>query len=164
MGANWVEGVGGEHVNPIWTLANKYDLKTFYSDWSNLSYNIYAQEGGILPQSVVAGPYEKASASSDFSANLSTTLTENGAEDISILASQRVFGHVPETPLEMAIDFFFYDFEIAEPPRVTSLKNVEPIATFEYYGEDEYFVADSRGYEHVVQRLARSFSPAVTEP
>jgi hypothetical protein len=53
---------------------------------------VVMHRGGILPQSVVAGPYEKASASSDFSANLSTTLTANGVEDISILASQRVFG------------------------------------------------------------------------
>jgi polyamine oxidase len=48
-------------------------------------------------------------------------------------------------------------FGYTEPPRVTSLKNVEPIATFEYYGEDEYFVADSRGYEHIVHKLAEEF-------
>ncbi|GLJ36657.1 hypothetical protein SUGI_0737450 [Cryptomeria japonica] len=158
MGANWVEGVGSrENVNPIWTLANKYSLRTFKSDWHNISYNIYDQEGGILPHSVVAEPYERALASSEFSENLSLTFTESGEEDISILASQRVFGHVPTTPLEMAIDFFFYDFEISEPPRVTSLKNVEPIATFEDFGEDSYFVADRRGYEYVVHRLAQEF-------
>ncbi|GLJ36654.1 hypothetical protein SUGI_0737400 [Cryptomeria japonica] len=158
MGANWVEGVGSaENVNPIWPLAQKYNLRNFKSDWSNLSYNIYDQEGSLLPQSVVAGPFEKATESSDFSANLSETFTANGEDDISILASQRVFGHIPTTPLEMAIDFFFYDFEIAEPPRVTSLMNVEPIATFEDFGDDSYFIADSRGYEHVVHQLAKRF-------
>ncbi|XP_057817271.1 polyamine oxidase 7 [Cryptomeria japonica] len=158
MGANWVQGVGSrENVNPIWTLANKYNLLTFKSNYDNISYNIYDQEGGILPQSVVAEPYERALASSEFSENLSLTFRENGEEDISILASQRVSGHVPTTPLEMAIDFFVYDYETAEPPRVTSLKNVEPSATFEDYGVDNYFVADSRGYEHVVHRLAQEF-------
>lgn len=157
MGANWVEGVGGKHMNPIWSLAQKYKLRTTYSDYSNISYNIYHQEGGILPQSVVARPYALGNASSDFSSSLSEYFRKSGQEDISILASQRAFGHVPVTPLEMALDFYFYDFEIAEPPRVTSLKNVEPIATFEYYGDDEYFVADSRGYEYIAHKLAQEF-------
>ncbi|XP_059064728.1 polyamine oxidase 7-like, partial [Cryptomeria japonica] len=100
-------------TNPIWPLANKYKMRSFLSDWNNLSYNIYGQEGGILPQSVVARPYKLASLSSDFSSNLSTLLQKTGGEDISILASQRTFGHVPITPLEMAIDFFMYDFEMA---------------------------------------------------
>ncbi|GLJ36658.1 hypothetical protein SUGI_0737470 [Cryptomeria japonica] len=137
MGANWVEGAGSqENVNPIWTLVNKYNLRSFTSDWDNLSYNIYDQEGGILPQSVVAEPFERATASSEFC---------------------RVFGHVPTTPLEMAIDYYFYDYEISEPPRVTSLKNVEPVPSFEVFGDDNYFIADRRGFEHIVHRLAREF-------
>ncbi|KAH9304248.1 hypothetical protein KI387_008652, partial [Taxus chinensis] len=158
MGANWVEGVGSEDdVNPIWTLANKYNLSTFYSDYSNISYNIYSQEGDLLPQSEVAPVFDKASDQSDFSENISDTFRANGIEDISILTSQRIYKHVPTTPLEMAIDFYFYDFESAEPPRVTSLMHVEPYATFVDFGEDNYFVADSRGYEHVVHELAKGF-------
>ncbi|KAH9314939.1 hypothetical protein KI387_023566, partial [Taxus chinensis] len=158
MGANWVEGVGSKHnVNPIWTFSNKYNLRKFYSDYSNISYNIYSQEGDILPQSVVAPAFEKASAQSDFSENISLSFRANGEEDISILSSQRVFRHVPTTPVEMAIDFYYYDFETAEPPRVTSLTHVEPFATFVDFGEDNYFVADSRGYEHIVYELAKDF-------
>eukprot|EP00252_Welwitschia_mirabilis_P025972 TRINITY_DN8314_c0_g1_i1.p1 TRINITY_DN8314_c0_g1~~TRINITY_DN8314_c0_g1_i1.p1 ORF type:complete len:528 (-),score=50.91 TRINITY_DN8314_c0_g1_i1:115-1668(-) len=157
LGANWVEGVGGAHVNPIWTLANKYKLRNFISDWSNISSNIYRQSGGLHPQSETARPYKMATLASDFASELSESLKRKHLEDISILSAQRVHGYVPQTPLEMAVDFFFYDFEIAEPPRVTSLKNVEPIHTFEYYGEDEYFVADSRGYEHIVHSLAKEF-------
>eukprot|EP01018_Ginkgo_biloba_P022622 Gb_35100 [translate_table: standard] len=48
-------------------------------------------------------------------------------------------------------------FACAELPRVTSLKNVEPIATFDTYGEDEYFVADSRGYEYLLHKIAEEF-------
>ncbi|KAH9304246.1 hypothetical protein KI387_008650, partial [Taxus chinensis] len=158
MGANWVEGVGSEdNVNPIWTLANKYNLTKFYSDYSNITYNIYSQEGDLLPQSEVAPVFDKASDQSDFSENISDTFKANGIEDISILSSQRIYQHVPTTPLEMAIDFYFYDFESAEPPRVTSLIHVEPYATFVDFGEDNYFVADSRGYEHVVHELAKGF-------
>jgi hypothetical protein len=45
----------------------------------------------------------------------------------------------------------------AEPPRVTSLRNVIPNPTFEYYGTDEYLVADSRGYVHLLHELAKDF-------
>ena len=48
-------------------------------------------------------------------------------------------------------------FECSEPPRVTSLKNVLPNPTFDEFGEDEYFVADSRGYEHIVHKIAQEF-------
>lgn len=50
-------------------------------------------------------------------------------EDISLLASQRLKNHVPSTPVEMAIDYYTYDYEFAEPPRVTSLQNTEPLST-----------------------------------
>lgn len=43
IGANWVEGVNGPQVNPIWTMANKIRLRNFYSDFANLSSNIYKQ-------------------------------------------------------------------------------------------------------------------------
>lgn len=41
MGANWVEGVNGRKVNPIWKIANKLHLRKFYSDYSNISSNTY---------------------------------------------------------------------------------------------------------------------------
>ena len=44
-----------------------------------------------------------------------------------------------------------------EPPRITSLKNVIPNPTFEYYGYDEYLVADKRGYVHLLHQLAKEF-------
>lgn len=44
IGANWVEGVGGEKENPIWTLANEYNLTLSYTDFSNVSANTYSQK------------------------------------------------------------------------------------------------------------------------
>lgn len=41
LGATWVEGVNGPEVNPIWTLAQDIKLRTFFSDYSNVSTNIY---------------------------------------------------------------------------------------------------------------------------
>jgi polyamine oxidase len=47
MGANWVEGVNGDEMNPIWTMANGtggLNLRTFRSDFDNLARNTYKQE------------------------------------------------------------------------------------------------------------------------
>ncbi|XP_020529593.1 polyamine oxidase-like isoform X1 [Amborella trichopoda] len=63
----------------------------------------------------------------------------------------------PKHPWKMAVDYMAYDVEIAEPPRITSLNNVESIPTMSYYGEDEQFVADEHRYKYVVHRLAGEF-------
>lgn len=61
------------------------------------------------------------------------------------------------TPLEMAIDYFFNDYEDAEAPRITSLKTTYPRNQLVDFGEDSYFVADPRGFESVVHSVAKQF-------
>lgn len=63
----------------------------------------------------------------------------------------------PATPVDMAVDYRKYDYEFAEPPRVTSLQNAVPLPTFTDFGDDVYFVADQRGYESVVYYLAGQY-------
>eukprot|EP00250_Pteridium_aquilinum_P019453 c24437_g1_i1 orf=123-1817(-) len=157
LGANWVEGVAGKEVNPIWRLAKEFNLRTFYSDYDNITSNFYSQEGTLLPLSTVKPQFDLSQAAVEFTNKLSESLNANKEEDISILTSQRMFGKVPTSPLDMAIDYYNYDYEAAEPPRITSLKNVLPRPTFHDYGEDLYLVADSRGYVHVVHQLAKTF-------
>jgi polyamine oxidase len=46
-GANWVEGVNGDEMNPIWSMANGtggLNLRTFRSDFDHLSSNTYKKE------------------------------------------------------------------------------------------------------------------------
>lgn len=44
MGANWVSGVGGPEVNPIWVMANsKLQLRSLRSNFENISSNIHKQ-------------------------------------------------------------------------------------------------------------------------
>ncbi|RVX10496.1 Polyamine oxidase [Vitis vinifera] len=157
MGANWVEGVGGSEMNPIWEMVNKIKLKTFFSDYDNVSSNTYKQVGGLYAESVAQHLLDSLDNVVEFSENLSTLLTAKKQEDISVLTAQRLKNRVPSTPLEMAIDYYNYDYEFAEPPRVTSLQNTAPLPTFANFGEDLYFVGDSRGYESVVHYVAKQF-------
>jgi polyamine oxidase len=54
----------------------------------------------------------------------------------------------PKTPIELAIDFILHDFEMAE---------VEPISTYVDFGEREFLVADERGYECLLYKMAEEF-------
>lgn len=57
----------------------------------------------------------------------------------------------------MVVDYYHNDYEDGEPPKVTSLKHTYPRNEFVDHGEDPHFVADPRGFEIVVQYLAKQF-------
>ncbi|PWZ56687.1 hypothetical protein Zm00014a_016168 [Zea mays] len=44
IGANWVEGLGGDQLNPIWPLVNStLKLRNFYSDFDSVVGNVYKE-------------------------------------------------------------------------------------------------------------------------
>eukprot|EP01018_Ginkgo_biloba_P036300 Gb_23546 [translate_table: standard] len=149
-GAGWVQGVGGEQTNPIWELAQKHNLRTCYSDYSNARFNIYDQSGKVLPRSVAAASYETAVKAANQALGLEASVKSDvGRESLSILSSQELdCAFVPSTPTELAIDFILHDFEMAE---------VEPIPTYTEFGEREFLVADDRGYDYLLHKLAQDF-------
>ncbi|KAG6498262.1 polyamine oxidase 6-like [Zingiber officinale] len=153
VGANWIQGVHGEKMNPIWQMAEKLHLKTFFSDYSNISSNTYSQSGVLYERSVVEQALKVSEKVVEDGGIYSHSLPSDGHEDISILGFQRIKKHAPATPLEMAVDYYTNDYESAEPPRVTSLQGTLPIRTFTDFGEDDYFVADERGFESLVHHL-----------
>ncbi|CAI0398719.1 unnamed protein product [Linum tenue] len=155
MGANWYNS-GGPVANPLVDLAKKVNLKSYINDYSNIAENTYKQEGGLYPKKDVEKVDEVATARDEYCSNFSKMLSRNKKKDVdvSILASQRLYGRPPLTPLEMVIDFYHNDYEDAEPPKVTSLKHTYPRAQFEEHGEYPHFVMDPRGFEVLVQYLA----------
>jgi polyamine oxidase len=146
-GAGWVTGVGGTKINPILELANKHSLHICYSDYSNAAFNIYDSSGARVPGSVAAASYQLAvdSANRALAIESASTMVD-GRGVANYVSSLEEF--VPSTPLELAIDYILHDFEMAE---------VEPIPTFTEFGEREFIVADDRGYEFVVHKLAEEF-------
>ncbi|KAL1802633.1 hypothetical protein ACET3Z_031280 [Daucus carota] len=142
LGAGWVAGVGGTKINPVWDLAKQANLRTCFSDYSNARYNIYDPSGKIFPSGIAADSYQKAVESAmqklkNEEENNDLDGTKNTDQPCS-----------PETPIELAIDFILHDFEMAE---------VEPISTYVDFGEKEFLVADERGYEHLLYKMAEKF-------
>ncbi|KZV30938.1 polyamine oxidase 1 [Dorcoceras hygrometricum] len=137
LGAGWIAGVGGKQSNPVWDLARQHNLRTCFSDYSNARYNIYDNNGKIFPSCIAADSYKKA-----VDAAIQKLRYEQANQDYDDTSS------APKTPIELAIDFILHDFEMAE---------VEPISTFVDFGEREFLVADERGYESLLYKMAESF-------
>uniref|UniRef100_A0A803L8N4 Amine oxidase domain-containing protein n=1 Tax=Chenopodium quinoa TaxID=63459 RepID=A0A803L8N4_CHEQI len=158
MGANWLHGVGGPKRNPLYEMSEKIHLKKFYSDFNNVSLNTYKQEGGRYKENEVDAAFSKADKTLDDGEKFSKVLnSENNGDDMSILSFERLQKTDPRSTLEKMVDFFTFDGEQAEAPRVTSLRQVLPMAESHDFGENSYFVADSRGFESLVHLIAKQF-------
>ncbi|KAJ0982227.1 hypothetical protein J5N97_010482 [Dioscorea zingiberensis] len=138
-------------------MAQELHLRNFYSNYDNISLNCYKEGGGLYHSTVVDKAIGTVDEVENSGANLSSSLPSSGRDDISLLTMQRLMNRVPSDPVEMVIDYYTYDYEFAEPPRVTSMQNTVPLATFANFGEDLHFVADQRGYESLVYHLAYQF-------
>ncbi|KAG8486439.1 hypothetical protein CXB51_019753 [Gossypium anomalum] len=180
LGAGWIAGVGGKESNPVWEIAAKLGLRTCFSDYSNARYNIYDRSGKIFPSGIAADSYKKAV---DSAIQKLKGLESNCVED----ATNRTdFTLTPKTPIELAIDFILHDFEMAGkssnsfllspawmPRKAMQMKifecflsciwnfgshtEVEPISTYVDFGEREFLVADERGYEYLLYKMAEEF-------
>ncbi|EMS59492.1 Polyamine oxidase [Triticum urartu] len=96
MGANWVEGVNGDEMNPIWTMANGtggLNLRTFRSDFDHLASNTYKQEGGLYDEKIVEKIIERMDEVEESGSKLSGTLHHSGQQDMSVMAMQRLNDH-----------------------------------------------------------------------
>ncbi|XP_047084919.1 polyamine oxidase 1-like [Lolium rigidum] len=164
MGANWVEGVNGGKMNPIWPIVNStLKLRNFRSDFDGLAGNVYKEKGGVYDKAFVQKRLERSDEVEESGGKLAAKLNSSGQDDMSILAMQRLNNHQPNgpsSPVDMVLDYYKYDYEFAEPPRVTSLQNTVPLATFQDFGDDLFFVADQRGFEAVVYFLAGQYLKA----
>ncbi|KAM7266053.1 hypothetical protein ACFE04_003736 [Oxalis oulophora] len=143
LGAGWIAGVGGKVVNPVWELAKQSGLRSCFSDYSNARYNIYDQSGKIFPSEIADDSYNKAV---DSAIQKLRSLEENHVGDDVFAEAEPICA--AKSPLDLAIDFILHDFEMAE---------VEPISTYVEYGEQEHLVADERGYECLLYKMAESF-------
>ena len=51
VGANWVEGVNGGKMNPIWPIVNStLKLRNFRSDFDYLAQNVYKEEYVVVSE------------------------------------------------------------------------------------------------------------------
>ena len=157
LGANWIQGVDPsgsprERVNPIWELKQRCGLEGQLSDFD--SRIVYGENGVDLTSALrdddLDAAYERVE-------QLSKSQQAAGLPDISTRAALNMSNWISSSPGDNFIDWFAFDFCFAEPPKVSSLHQSRPLATYDEFGDEDFFVTDQRGYAHLAHCLAEDF-------
>ncbi|KAH8701862.1 amine oxidase [Talaromyces proteolyticus] len=156
LGANWVQGLGvsGGPQNPIWTMAQKYNLTNTYSNYSSiLTYN----ETGFTDFSDLLDVYD----------NADTIMGDNSGEillhnlqDQTARTGLSLAGWKPKQNMAaQAVEWWEWDWESAYSPEESSLvfgvagNNV----TFNYFSDANNFVFDQRGFSTIFKHEASAY-------
>ncbi|KAJ5085823.1 hypothetical protein N7532_010594 [Penicillium argentinense] len=164
MGANWVQGLGnpGGPQNPIWTLAQKYNLKTHYSNYDNIStYN----DKGYSDYSHLLDAYDKAYDIANKKAGeiLTQNLQDQTAQSGLALAGWNPGKHDMEA---QAVDWWKWDFEDNFTPLESSLVYGcagDNLTSNVFSGHDN-FVLDPRGFNTIIKGMASDFLKGDNDP
>ena len=78
----------------------------------------------------------------------------SGESDINIEDGLRLTGWRPDSKYDEALLWFEYDYEVAAPPRTTSVKNFLPMAVYNDFTDADFFVTDQRGWKYMLQQMA----------
>jgi polyamine oxidase len=117
LGANWVQGLVSEGgpENPIWTLANKYNLTNTYSNYSSIeTYNAT----GYVNYNYMLDDYETAYALLEEDAG---TIWSENVQDRSVRAGLSVAGWNPKKDMQQqAAEWWEFDWEYSYSPDQSS--------------------------------------------
>lgn len=155
LGANWVHGTEGIAINPIWTLAQKYDLKHGIQNFSNiLNYN----ETGLIDITYLYEEFEEAAEQAAINAG---ALLEGNHPDQTARANLALAGWRPDVDDAAAglVEWFGWDFNDGVAPEVDSATfgfTAENL-TYGLFGDSEALIVDSRGYSAIISGEASTF-------
>ncbi|KAG5659774.1 hypothetical protein KAF25_002333 [Fusarium avenaceum] len=157
LGANWVEGIGSleTHENPIWKLAEKYDLVSTFSNYSSIKTFDHKGEADWTDK------IEELDAAIGKAEVESGRLLLDNLQDTSARAALRTAGWRPakDDMYAQAADWWGWDFESAWTPDESGLifGVAGGNATFGYFSDISNLVFDQRGFNTIIQQEAKTF-------
>ncbi|KAF2464918.1 putative flavin-containing polyamine oxidase [Lindgomyces ingoldianus] len=149
QGANWVHGTShnGGPENPIYTLAQKYNLTNHVSDFTSLElFSETGSDGFISTLADFEILYSKVEE------NAGSIISEN-IQDRSLRAGLQSQGWYPTSPNMLAAEFYFIEYELAQTADVSSelFAVVSGNSSFGQFSEDNLFILDQRGFSTFIQ-------------
>ncbi|KAL6714121.1 hypothetical protein ACLMJK_008615 [Lecanora helva] len=148
LGANWVQGLvtKGGPENPIWTLAQLYNLTNTYSNYSSIQ--TFDETGAVdftdLIEEFEDGPFTSIEQDAGNILNLNL-------QDVSVRSGLSLVGWKPKQDMQaQAVEWWEWDFEAAYNPN----------ATYYQFSEDNNYVFDSRGFNAFIKGAASTFLTA----
>ncbi|KAI9878900.1 MAG: hypothetical protein M1830_010204 [Pleopsidium flavum] len=160
LGANWVQGLvtGNGPENPIWTLAQIYNLTNTYSNYSSIqTFN----ETGAVDFTSLISDYQ-ANAYSSLEQDAGNILKDN-LQDHSVRAGLSLAGWKPKKDMQaQAVEWWSFDWEYASTPERSSevFAVVNYNTTFYQYSGDNNYVFDERGFNAFIKGEASTFLTA----
>jgi polyamine oxidase len=152
VGGNWIQGLG---TNPIWALAQKYNVTNRFSNWSSIDYfdgNGHDFDGKL--EEAFARYEDEVMPKAE---EISDLRQERGQIDLNFRAGLNLAKWNAKTPYEKTAEYFSFDWEYAEPPVQSSyIQNINSFTyNFEGFGdENNNFVYDKRGFRTIIQGQA----------
>lgn len=158
LGANWVQAVDphdrADGVNPIWKLAQRCQLQgNFSTYWESVKlYN----NGNLVSVDELDSAVLDYYVADKKAKVLSKGRQLAGLPGMSVRKALTIAGWSPDSsPAHKFIDWFNFDFGFGEPANTTSFHHTHPEPSYEAFGDGEFFVSDSRGYEYLLHCLAK---------
>lgn len=159
LGANWVQGLvtTGGPANPIWTLAQKYNLTNTYNDYSSLE--TFTENGAVNYTDLL----------DDYSDSYSTVEQDAGYilsqnyQDRSFRAGLSLAGWKPGMDKKAeAVEWWQFDWEYGSNPEQSSQEFavVNYNTTFYQYSAENNYVFDQRGFNTFIVGEASTFLTA----
>ncbi|KAI9795104.1 MAG: hypothetical protein M1816_000126 [Peltula sp. TS41687] len=151
LGANWVQGLGG---NPVWQSAQKYGLANTYSDYSSLKT---FDASGATDYTKIAEEYGNANSAAFAKAGAAL---KTNVQDRTFRDALRQEGWDPTgDPKKKAIEWYLFDFEYAKTPEQSShiYSVVNYNDTFYQWTEENNLSIDQRGFKSWLKGEASTF-------
>ncbi|KAI9838848.1 MAG: hypothetical protein M1819_004055 [Sarea resinae] len=158
IGANWVQGLvtEGGPENPIWALAQKWNITNTYSNYSSIqTFN----GTGAVDYTDLLDDFEDAYSVLEQDAGY--ILSEN-LQDRSVRSGLSLAGWKPKSMEAQAVEWWEWDWEYAYSPELSSQEFgiVNYNTTFYQFSDANNFVIDQRGFSHFLISEASTFLSA----
>lgn len=150
LGANWVQfsRMDEGFCNPVEEMVKDAQLEYVEDDYHDYIF----RENGANVTEEADDIYE------DFEEALTASITLSDLKkifkqpDINFRAGFSINNWRPSTPLENAVEYFDFDFELGDTPSQSSLKN--NAKEFAIHGRNDMFVKDQKGYSYIIKNMA----------
>jgi len=147
VGANWVQGTEGSW---LWELNQRYSIRSRNSDFDDS--RVFDDDGRVPWSKLDYAGYGKASRFADRFAN---NLNENDRDDINLRATFGLRGWLANNKFDDIVEVNDHNYEYAIPSRAVSTRGGRPLDVYEDFKDEDAFVSDQRGWNHILISLAK---------
>ncbi|KAG6332322.1 hypothetical protein ID866_6769 [Astraeus odoratus] len=137
MGPNWIQGTqdGNGTANPVWVLAQKWNLSTVYTFFDYNGPNNYSET------------FNQAVDKFDLATSIAGERLRNNQVDMDLRSAYNLMGASPQTPQEEACDYYQIDFN----------NNFTYVPESGGFADVNRMCIDQRGFAYIVQAEAAEF-------